>query len=66
MQKWEGIDTDQGTLWRLKVEGGWLVKVDYEVIQHFPDGRFESGWDWRPSLTFVPDPTHKWNPALYE
>lgn len=57
---WEQIKTDCGSLWRLKVPGGWLVKSIEEVNHAFPDGRFESGWDWRPAMTFVPDPSHIW------
>jgi hypothetical protein len=60
--KWEVIESNGGTTQRAKVRGGWLVAM-YEGVAH--DMRdtgqgFEHGWDWRPALTFVPDPNHEW------
>ncbi|HYD91030.1 MAG TPA: hypothetical protein VEA37_06015 [Flavobacterium sp.] len=54
---WETIE---GGLERAKVFGGWLVRLNCDVMHAFPDGRFDGGWDWRPALTFVPDPNHEW------
>ena len=57
--KWEHFDD-----WyrRAKIFGGWLVIYDSDVAHNMlQDGRgFETGWDWRPAMTFVPDPNHEW------
>ena len=55
--KWEDIDSE---LQRAKVPGGWLVKMYTDVMHDVEAVGFRDGWDWRPALTFVPDPTHSW------
>ena len=47
-------------MWRTRVPWGWLVMMSAEVMHQFPDGRFDSGWDWRTSITFMFDPFHRW------
>ena len=54
--EWEEIDSYHR---RAKVHGGWLVKA-YEDVFHLADLQKGDGWDWRVSMTFVPDPDHKW------
>jgi hypothetical protein len=46
MVKWEEIKTNSVKMERAKVPGGWLVMVH---------------WNGRVSLTFYPDPNHKWD-----
>lgn len=54
---WEIID---GYHFRLKVPGGWIFKVIEDVI-HFDENRgWQTGQDFRPTICFVPDPTHTW------
>lgn len=54
--EWEDIDDFHQ---RAKVPGGWLVKV-HESVFHLTDMQQGEGWDWRVSMTFLPDPTHSW------
>lgn len=62
---WEKIESPHGhNVWRAKIFGGWLVMVNNEVSTSIPDGdsfRKEQGYEWRESITFVPDPKHEWN-----
>jgi len=53
-EDWEEIGP---CLHRLPVCGGWLVKYTEEVFQ---EARANWGWDWRTSITFVPDANHGW------
>lgn len=58
----EEISTNIGdTINRARVPGGWFVLVTSEVVSTFPDGRRESGYEWRESIVFYPDPSHSWN-----
>lgn len=48
---------------RTKVFGGWLVSAISDVNTVLPDGigiRNDQGYEWRTSITFVPDPNHEW------
>ena len=54
---WEQLDPYHQ---RAKVPGGWLVKSFNNVVHIVNDGTPVSGWDWRTSMTFVPDPNHDW------
>lgn len=54
---WEDID-DQTK--RAKVFGGWLVLLHEDVVTHRGEDT-QTGWDWRPAMTFVPDPKHQWS-----
>lgn len=58
---WEWIDEEQ-SMRRLRVTGGWLVRVDAPVMHDQTTmGRgMEGGWDWRPAITFLFDPQHQW------
>jgi len=62
--KWEYIETEDGSgLNRMRVPGGWLVKVCEYVYQAslVMAGQGEPfGYDWRTSMTFLPDPEHSW------
>ena len=54
---WENIDSDTA---RLKVPGGWLVRYDNEVVEIVHGEELQSGYQWRSSMNFVPDPNHDW------
>ena len=45
---WEPVRNNLTDLWRANVPGGWLVAI---VGSHS-----------NPSVAFVPDPNHIWNP----
>lgn len=61
MLVFEEVKSNLGdTLWRAPIPGGWLVKVTSEVIHQNPQQGMQSGWDWRSSITFVPDKAHSW------
>ncbi len=47
---------------RAKVFGGWIVKASSSVY-HLDNGVSQGGegWDWRITMTFVPDPAHEWS-----
>ena len=55
------INTNIGDdILRAAVPGGWLVLVS-SAVTHIEHGQvLGSGWDWRTSAAFVPDPTHAW------
>lgn len=53
---WERVDH---FIFRTPVPLGWLVKADYDVMTRRPDGSVSVS-EWRPALTFVPDPQHLW------
>ena len=51
---------------RAKVHGGWLVKA-IENVAHMSEYRPDiTGFDYRVSMAFVPDPTHEWKPEVEE
>lgn len=57
--KWEKIDDG---MHRSRTPTGWLVRECVEVC-HINSGNQEyitSGYDWRTSITFVPDPDEVW------
>jgi len=57
--QWEDISQDRSFyLYKAKVPGGWLVACSDDVIE--PERNFESGWQWRTSITYVPDPLGAW------
>jgi hypothetical protein len=65
MLNWEGIKHDHGfTMQRTPIPGGWLVAVVSDVMTpintgyNMPEPR--EGYEWRTSITFVPDPNHEW------
>lgn len=55
--EWEQIDNFHQ---RAKVHGGWLVKA-YECVVHFTVQQgLVDNYDFRVSMTFVPDVSHMW------
>lgn len=60
---WEEVeDNHAGYMYRSMVPGGWLVKITEDVCS--PSNVDHIGWqqdyEWRSSLTFIPDPTYEW------
>jgi len=60
MLEWEQITKD-GTTWRLRVPGGWIVRYSDDVTHDMPTQGMVSGWDWRSSIAFVPDWNWEWS-----
>lgn len=71
MLNWEQLPQNHaGTLFRVKVIGGWLVKEVQDFPTQVPEERNsfnvfvtwknEEGLNWTSSICFVPDPEHKW------
>lgn len=62
--EWEQIEHNHGNyITRAKIFGGWLVMSTDEVQTLRNDGYGlspENGYEWRTSITFVPDPKHEW------
>jgi len=62
--QWEEIEHNNGFyLRRSKIHGGWLVTAISDVMTVLPDGngiRNDQAYEWRTSITFVPDPNHEW------
>lgn len=55
--EWEQIDSYHQ---RSKTYGGWLFKT-FEEVSHFSnDVQNQQGYDYRISVTFIPDPNHEW------
>ena len=65
MLKWEEVPQGNGfTLWRTPVLGGWLLIACSDVQTYQGDHSYMSGhfnYEWRNSVTFMPDPKHEWN-----
>jgi hypothetical protein len=59
---WEkiGQGPQAGILERSRTPTGWLVRETQEVVQPSAASPLDSGYQWRVSLTFVPDPEHVW------
>lgn len=65
MLNWEDIQHDNVfVLRRTKIFGGWLVSAISDVMtpQNTMEGFINNsfGYQWRTSITFVPDPNHEW------
>jgi hypothetical protein len=62
--EWEDIESNRGhTMSRAKVPGGWLVRICNEVQTIRGTGeinQLDTGFEWRESICFLPDPTHSW------
>lgn len=58
---WEDIPHNNGFyLRRTPIFGGWLVNSIYDVLSS--QGEYSStGSEFTGSMTFVPDPEHKWD-----
>lgn len=54
--EWEEIDRFHK---RAKVFGGWIVKAYEKIYEDSPRG-WQSGYNWRASMCFVPDSNHEW------
>ncbi len=64
---WEELDSSDGFYYRrAKVFGGWLVNCSADVMSPIytgytiPPYEYKQGYEWRISITFVPDPNHQW------
>lgn len=61
---WTQIPQDTaGTLYRVKVPGGWLIKEVQDVHLNLKDNMnvlSNNGYEWTTSITFVPDLKHEW------
>ena len=55
--EWERIDSYHE---RAKVPGGWIFKAYADVCHLNPDYIHTTGYDFRVSVCFVPDPNHEW------
>lgn len=66
---WQQLLTADGQLlYRMAVRGGWLVKTVDDVMSqiqadHIPFHE-RSGYEWRSSVTFMPDTDHEWDPSV--
>jgi hypothetical protein len=49
-----------GYIYRAKVSNGWLVKEVQDCGFVDTHQRYVDGYSWTSSITFVPDPEHKW------
>ena len=54
---WQRISDDT---FRSKIPGGWLVRIDYDLADFGAHGGTGT------SITFVPDPEHKWDGGSVE
>jgi hypothetical protein len=56
--KWEDVEY---CMVRARVPGGWLVKHTDDVNVSLHEGVSpQTGYEWRTSLCFVPDPNNEW------
>lgn len=56
--QWEDVDEDT---FRAKVFGGWIVKhMDHVHVSLSEEMRPQTGYEWRTSMVFIPDPEYKW------
>jgi len=61
MLNWEEVKQNtSGILYRVQLCGGWLVKEVQDVCQYDGIEMLAQGYSWTTSITFVPDPEHKW------
>lgn len=62
MLNFKPLPNKQGyTLERAKVFGGWLVREMHDVLHINPNYHsLQPGYEWRSTLTFIPDPSHTW------
>lgn len=63
--EWERIDDSTSAgVYRAKVFGGWLIMATDDVITPVNTGysmpEYHQGYEWRTSITFVPDLKHEW------
>jgi hypothetical protein len=65
MLNWEEIEHNHSfNLIRVRIPGGWLVSATEDVRSPMDTGynkpEYYKGYEWRTSITFVPDPNHEW------
>lgn len=59
--EWVNMEQDTaGHIQRAMIPGGWLVRQIDDVCSDYTGRGIESGYEWRTSMTFVPDPDHVW------
>jgi hypothetical protein len=59
--EWEDLKQDTaGHIQRAAIPGGWLVRQVDDVCSDYTGNGTESGYEWRTSMAFVPDPDHVW------
>lgn len=62
---WERIRHNRGNyIDRTPIFGGWLVMTTDDVMAfagELDDRTFITGYQYRTSISFVPDPQHLWN-----
>ncbi len=64
-QLWEDVPQDHaGTMSRMRVPGGWLVKIvdDVNIYMGRDQAHPQGGYEWRTTMAFVPDPEYRWLP----
>ena len=55
----EPVPSDRFDVYRAKVPGGWLVATSNDAVVTIHD-IVQEGYQWRTSITFMPDPKHEW------
>lgn len=62
--KWESVEQDgnhDGWMHRARVHGGWLVRYTSDTADLRSEaGTSPYGYEWRHTMTFVPDPNGEW------
>lgn len=63
--QWEEIKNNHGNyIHRAKVFGGWLIKHLDNAYSYIDEGydklTAKTGYQWRTSITFIPDANHEW------
>ena len=70
MLNWEEISNSSCTdVFRAPVFGGWLVMSVDNTQTQFPEQwgpslvsfRNDTGYEWKSSVTFIPDAKHEWD-----
>jgi len=63
--EWEEVPHNHGGyMTRVSIPGGWLVRytedVRSPVFTGYEAPEYIQGYEWRTSITFVPDVNHEW------
>ena len=66
LQRIELTGFQGGYLHRINVPGGWLVLFTNDVMTLSEQGESKDSIEWRTSMTFYPDPEHKWSAGTIE
>lgn len=61
--EWEQIKSNLSSyIYRSKIQGGWLVMCTEDVLTTMDEYQpNQIGYQWRSSITFVPDINHTWS-----